>query len=1826
MSDHVRRAEQQARSSRPRTSSIYDQHGPLLSSASSTPAFASSSASPSLNPPTRTRLNSTTRVSTGSPLTSSSNTRARTMSSASRLSTLSQAEPSSEPRYQSDRTYATLASRHQGPSIAQSPSHSIPSFGRTGTSQPRLGDALLGQRKTSDSSSRSTAITSSASSSSLAFPARSDSLARSSRLTNTLTSASMSSSQSVSSLSSISRSTNGTMGPPTSASQLTNLAPRRTINTTQSASSSSSLHAPHNDSQHPKISPLLPHFGQSFGAALFDDDAMATSGAFPSSSKSKPQNMHWGLRHSPGLASRFSNFSSDLATPEGSKDPNKLMQRNALRDPNELLSTLPISPSAPGRHMPLGGSSSLHTLTRGYPDKQSGFMAELDHVAASIGTAPQSPSFSISARTESDYSIVQQESGDPSLAPSGSNTSRTDSKAITADPSPGIGDLPWSAGETGPFGSEGAGLGMEGSKSMTFGDVNFGNRNGDEEWRQSFDLNAAITDLLHDHDELHRRRQLRDRAPSDASELLISGGTRGSTQLRSDSMRPGDESTQSSRLQGGPARGTPGLAADGGQHGLAASSSRREQFASSGMPSQPASTAPSMPQGTPRMSRNSVSLRNKRASSASIGQSLLRGSVPLAYAEDYESRLNSREDAAADALRKLDGLGSTRRASRDGKSDAKSPRTSRVPSRPGSASRRTPASSSRASSPDSRSRRSSNYDTSSRSIDKTRGSEDSIARNSLRTSKLVTRVRTGDDSSGTPSHTLAESARTSAIYSSPRLRRSQLPPLPQNEIMQGSRRTSAAQSGTARDVSASASPLIGTPVITRSISRSKRMSGNSDGSVIVSEGSRQNSAAGAYDDPDTSKHTAIPPVPPLPKLWEGSRSSSLTSEAFRAVSTKSPSITTSHSFVSTISGDHSDKLPTPRSPLSPRTQEMAEAVALAVRKPSLKVLSNSTSRRSSTNDVSMQCAVAEPIEEIISSTEPLVSAESTGVMDPDSSVTSARPKSSSLRRTSVASLGRLIRTGQRDNKEVEAPLSSAASQSLSASTDASSSPKSRRTPSFFQRAPRSSDGPTASEAGVQETGRASRKSILGIAGGLLSRSGSRRVATASNTDAVSNAGQARVSELEPRSSASQQQQQQQQQQRQQQSSLARRRGQSVTAGSDTVHKISAAVSSMQEPRSLAKASDGPASASIAAQTPSRAARTAASGIPSSSPSVGSRTVSPSKSASLSSRIPRVTTMKAIPRAAAAGTESSGSVTRAAATASTSIPVSKSHHPSLAASMGMVATQPTEDDDTKSVSGSDTTVGTAKHSHASSKIVPSPGGGVAQVSSSLVPILNAYAAAKTPAEVEGVLRRARIAAYSSNLTPSDREVLNGLAAKQDRQKAGVSPAGSAAADKPSVRAVKPSQTSASTASANVAPSAPSNGTKGPSPAIATSAKDTGTSSISVPVRKTRASLSTASSVPRSTTTTTIVKTPASERLTKMSSSSTSTSIARRSPASSDTAGSLTSPRATPVLTDEEERLGDNEMEDYIRRQQARKLAAGASQTELDKMLEFPEAVAPSRMLSPRQAEVMYGNRMSDFELQEIFNYSEIYYCGQNAKRKHMATVEKPDQNHGFDDERELYTGYPLFPGENEQEQLACIMEILGVPDRYLVEKSSRKKLFFDSTAQPRPVVNSKGKRRRPASKTLAQALKSDDDLFVDFIGKCLIWDPERRLKPDIAMKHAWIMQGKKLALVAGGVLGEAARQGDRGGGSSLPNALPRKTTTAGAGGRSTAAKSVTAGAGAGVGTGSGIATTPRTKTLSARASAAVNGAAGATGYAASSPRRSAGLTSTAHNTPLRVPKA
>ena len=43
--------------------------------------------------------------------------------------------------------------------------------------------------------------------------------------------------------------------------------------------------------------------------------------------------------------------------------------------------------------------------------------------------------------------------------------------------------------------------------------------------------------------------------------------------------------------------------------------------------------------------------------------------------------------------------------------------------------------------------------------------------------------------------------------------------------------------------------------------------------------------------------------------------------------------------------------------------------------------------------------------------------------------------------------------------------------------------------------------------------------------------------------------------------------------------------------------------------------------------------------------------------------------------------------------------------------------------------------------------------------------------------------------------------------------------------------------------------------------------------------------------------------------------------------------------------------------------------------------------------------------------------------------------------------EFCIGFPLFPGEDEMEQLAMMMEVCGVPEPDVLEQSQRKKKFF-----------------------------------------------------------------------------------------------------------------------------------------------------------------------------------
>ena len=72
--------------------------------------------------------------------------------------------------------------------------------------------------------------------------------------------------------------------------------------------------------------------------------------------------------------------------------------------------------------------------------------------------------------------------------------------------------------------------------------------------------------------------------------------------------------------------------------------------------------------------------------------------------------------------------------------------------------------------------------------------------------------------------------------------------------------------------------------------------------------------------------------------------------------------------------------------------------------------------------------------------------------------------------------------------------------------------------------------------------------------------------------------------------------------------------------------------------------------------------------------------------------------------------------------------------------------------------------------------------------------------------------------------------------------------------------------------------------------------------------------------------------------------------------------------------------------------------------------------------------------------------------------------------------ELYTGYPLFAGEDETEQIQLIMEIKDVPPDKVIRSGSRWKTYFHSNLKPRIVPNSRNKTRVPGSKILKDILQ------------------------------------------------------------------------------------------------------------------------------------------------------
>jgi dual specificity tyrosine-phosphorylation-regulated kinase 2/3/4 len=43
--------------------------------------------------------------------------------------------------------------------------------------------------------------------------------------------------------------------------------------------------------------------------------------------------------------------------------------------------------------------------------------------------------------------------------------------------------------------------------------------------------------------------------------------------------------------------------------------------------------------------------------------------------------------------------------------------------------------------------------------------------------------------------------------------------------------------------------------------------------------------------------------------------------------------------------------------------------------------------------------------------------------------------------------------------------------------------------------------------------------------------------------------------------------------------------------------------------------------------------------------------------------------------------------------------------------------------------------------------------------------------------------------------------------------------------------------------------------------------------------------------------------------------------------------------------------------------------------------------------------------------------------------------------------ELYTGDPIFPGRDEEDQMACIMSVIGAPPLIMAQRSPKKDKYF-----------------------------------------------------------------------------------------------------------------------------------------------------------------------------------
>ena len=105
--------------------------------------------------------------------------------------------------------------------------------------------------------------------------------------------------------------------------------------------------------------------------------------------------------------------------------------------------------------------------------------------------------------------------------------------------------------------------------------------------------------------------------------------------------------------------------------------------------------------------------------------------------------------------------------------------------------------------------------------------------------------------------------------------------------------------------------------------------------------------------------------------------------------------------------------------------------------------------------------------------------------------------------------------------------------------------------------------------------------------------------------------------------------------------------------------------------------------------------------------------------------------------------------------------------------------------------------------------------------------------------------------------------------------------------------------------------------------------------------------------------------------------------------------------------------------------------------------------------------------------------------------------------------ELHSGRPIFPGLDGKEQLLYQIEVLGVPPMAVVQACSRRASFFGKNCEPLFLKDKNGRTRLPGTRPLTKAVGTTDAVFLDFIARCLTWDPAARMTPREAEYHEFV---------------------------------------------------------------------------------------------------------------------